>query len=71
MRAAHSTTTQIERLADVVARVAQLAADHPEIAELDLNPIVVADDGCWVVDATLTLRRSDRTDRGPRRLEDR
>ena len=53
-----------EQLAGLVVRVAQLASDHPQIHELDLNPILVNDDGCWVVDATLTLRQSDRTDRG-------
>jgi ATP-grasp domain len=58
---------EIERLADVVTRVSQLASDHHEIAELDLNPIVIAGDP-WVVDVELKLRR---TDRGPipRRLE--
>ncbi len=50
---------EIERLADVVARVSQLASDHPEIAELDLNPVVIAGDP-WVVDARLLLRHSDR-----------
>jgi acyl-CoA synthetase (NDP forming)/RimJ/RimL family protein N-acetyltransferase len=59
-----------ERLADVVSRVAQLASDHPEIAELDLNPVVVnRDEGCWVVDATLVLRRPDRAEPAVRRLE--
>ena len=53
-----------EQLAGLVVRVAQLASDHPQIHELDLNPILVNDDGCWVVDATLTLRQSDRADRG-------
>jgi hypothetical protein len=57
---------EIEKLADVVSRVSQLAADHHEIAELDLNPIVIAGDP-WVVDATLELRHSDRGPT-PRRL---
>lgn len=57
---------EIEKLADVVARVTQLAADHHEIADLDLNPIVVAGEP-WVVDAALTLRHSDRGP-VPRRL---
>jgi acyl-CoA synthetase (NDP forming)/RimJ/RimL family protein N-acetyltransferase len=58
---------EIERLADLVARVTLLSADHHEIAELDLNPVVVAGD-CWVVDAKLTLRRTDGGP-APRRLE--
>jgi acyl-CoA synthetase (NDP forming) len=58
---------EIERLADLVARVTQLAADHHEIAELDLNPVIVAGD-CWVVDAKLTLSHPERGPT-PRRLE--
>jgi acyl-CoA synthetase (NDP forming) len=60
-----------ERLVDVVVRIAQLASDHPEIAELDVNPVIVSDEGACVVDATLTLRALDRTARMPRRLEER
>jgi acyl-CoA synthetase (NDP forming)/RimJ/RimL family protein N-acetyltransferase len=57
---------EITRLAGLVARVTQLAVEHHEIADLDLNPVVVAGD-CWVVDAKLTLRHSDRGPT-PRRL---
>jgi acyl-CoA synthetase (NDP forming)/RimJ/RimL family protein N-acetyltransferase len=59
---------EIERLAELVARVTQLATDHHEIAELDLNPVVVAGD-CWVVDARLALRHPERAGPVPRRLE--
>jgi acetyl coenzyme A synthetase (ADP forming)-like protein len=38
-------------LADVVLRVARLADDLPEVAELDLNPAIARPDGCVVVDA--------------------
>jgi hypothetical protein len=48
----------LDQVADVITRVAQLASDHPEIAELDLNPVIVGDDGrCHVVDASILLRR--------------
>jgi acyl-CoA synthetase (NDP forming)/RimJ/RimL family protein N-acetyltransferase len=53
------TPAEVARLADVVARVAQLAVHHHQIAELDLNPIVMAGD-CWVVDAKLTLQHIER-----------
>jgi acyl-CoA synthetase (NDP forming)/GNAT superfamily N-acetyltransferase len=70
-RAAHALSTDLQdRLADLVVRVARLAADHHEIAELDLNPVIVEETGCWVVDARLVLRRPDRTG-AIRRLEDR
>jgi hypothetical protein len=54
-------------LAGLVARVTQLAVDNHEIAELDLNPVVVAGD-CWVVDARLSLRHPERAGPVPRRL---
>ena len=40
-----------QALADVVLRVARLADDLPEVAELDLNPVIARPDGCVVVDA--------------------
>ena len=40
------------QVGDIMARVAQLASDHAEVAELDLNPVVVSTDGCCVVDAS-------------------
>lgn len=42
-------------VADVVARVAALADDLPEIAELDLNPLICNADGLSVVDARIRL----------------
>ena len=32
-------------LIDAIVRIGQLAADHPEIAELDVNPLLVLPDG--------------------------
>ncbi len=59
----------LEIVANVVSRIAQLASDHPEIAELDLNPVIVGDDGCRVVDASITLRTPERPEPAVRRLE--
>jgi acyl-CoA synthetase (NDP forming)/RimJ/RimL family protein N-acetyltransferase len=60
----------LDRVADVITRVAQLASDHAEIAELDLNPVIVGDDGsCHVVDAAILLRRPARPERSMRRLD--
>jgi acetyl coenzyme A synthetase (ADP forming)-like protein len=38
---------------DVIVRLAQLAFDHPAIAEIEINPLMVmeADGGTWAVDA--------------------
>lgn len=60
----------LDRVADVITRIAQLTSDHPEIAELDLNPVIVAEDGaCQVVDASILLRRPRRPERSMRRLD--
>jgi acyl-CoA synthetase (NDP forming) len=56
-------------VAETVSRVAQLASDHPEIAELDLNPVIVAEEGCQVTDAAVMLRPPPRPDPAVRRLE--
>jgi acyl-CoA synthetase (NDP forming) len=45
-------------LADLVRRLAQLASDFHEIAELDLNPIVAKPDGCLAVDARIRVAES-------------
>ena len=58
-----------DQLADLVARIAQLASDHPTIAELDLNPVVVSDSGCVVVDGDLLLATPSRPEPAVRRLE--
>ncbi len=44
-------------VADVVTRVAALADDLPEIAELDLNPLICNESGLSVVDARIRLAR--------------
>ena len=45
-------------LTDVLHRLARLAEDHPEVAELDLNPVIAGPDGCVAVDARVRLQRS-------------
>ncbi|MFA1541800.1 bifunctional acetate--CoA ligase family protein/GNAT family N-acetyltransferase [Actinomadura monticuli] len=45
----------VDRLREVLLRLSRLAADHPEITELDLNPTIVRPDGVVVVDARVRL----------------
>ncbi len=59
----------VEHLTETLTRIAQLASDHPELRELDLNPVIVGDDGCNVVDATIRLEEPDRPEHAVRRLE--
>ena len=45
----------IGALQDVLVRIAALAAAHPEIAELDCNPVLVGPEGATVVDARVRI----------------
>ena len=45
----------IDSVRDLVLRVGALAATHPAVAELDLNPVIATADGALVVDARVRL----------------
>jgi acetyl coenzyme A synthetase (ADP forming)-like protein len=45
-------------LTDLLGRLARLADDNPEVAELDLNPVIGLPDGCLAVDARVRLERA-------------
>jgi len=47
----------IASLKEALARVAQIAIDFPQIAELEMNPVIVGDEGegCVAVDALISL----------------
>jgi acetyltransferase len=46
----------LEQLTEMILRLAQLVIDFPQIAELDLNPVVVKDGHPQAVDARILLR---------------
>ena len=48
----------LDALREILLRVSRLAADVPEIAELDLNPVIALapGHGCRVVDARVKVR---------------
>jgi acetyl coenzyme A synthetase (ADP forming)-like protein len=54
-RGAPAADTQA--LADLLHRLSLLGEDLPEVAELDLNPIIAGPDGCVVVDARIRVSR--------------
>jgi acyl-CoA synthetase (NDP forming) len=58
-----------EALVDAIVSVAQLASDHPEISEIDLNPVIVSESGAVVTDAEFTLVRHIPEDGPLRRLD--
>ncbi|WP_457558881.1 acetate--CoA ligase family protein [Candidatus Harpocratesius sp.] len=46
----------LEAIKDALKKLAQLAYDHPEIAEMDLNPLFTYEDGILAVDARIILK---------------
>ena len=55
-------------LADIVVRVGLLAEDLPEVAQLELYPVVVARSGAAVVGARVDLARAPNRTDGARRV---
>ncbi|MBX3499083.1 MAG: bifunctional acetate--CoA ligase family protein/GNAT family N-acetyltransferase [Alphaproteobacteria bacterium] len=48
----------IGALADVLVRLAELAADHAEIVELDINPLLADAQGALALDARIRIERA-------------
>jgi acetyl coenzyme A synthetase (ADP forming)-like protein len=46
---------ELSAVVDLLLRVSQLAEDFPELAELDLNPVIAGPDGCVIVDARVRI----------------
>jgi len=46
----------LDALAGVLVRVGDLLLSHPEIGEIDLNPVVASADGCVALDARIIIR---------------
>jgi len=53
-------------IALTVVKLAQLAADLPELRELDLNPLLANEDGVIAVDVRIAIAPVDRSGRGAR-----
>jgi acyl-CoA synthetase (NDP forming) len=54
-----STPADVPTLEYLLLRVAQLATDIPEIAELDLNPVIVSSRGAVAVDVKIRVAPAD------------
>lgn len=63
-----SPPADVPALEDLVLRVGQLAANIPELAELDLNPVLVSPDGAIAVDVKIRLAPATAPDPHLRRL---
>jgi acyl-CoA synthetase (NDP forming) len=57
-----------DQLVEAIMRVSQLVFDHPEIVEIDINPLIVSHTGGRVTDARIGIHRSSRVDEPLRRL---
>jgi acyl-CoA synthetase (NDP forming)/RimJ/RimL family protein N-acetyltransferase len=58
----------VAALADILLRISRLADEVPEIAELDLNPVIAQNDGAHPVDARIRLVPAEPQDPFLRRL---
>ncbi|MEW5735079.1 MAG: acetate--CoA ligase family protein [Thermodesulfobacteriota bacterium] len=49
----------LEAIKDCILRVSQLVSEHPEIAEMDINPLIVHEEGkgCTVADSRIILSK--------------
>lgn len=56
-----SPLCDIASIKDCLLRLSQLVSDHPEIAELDINPLIVYPEGqgCVVADSRILLRKPE------------
>jgi acyl-CoA synthetase (NDP forming) len=50
-----SPAANVEALEELLLRVGRMAAEIPEIVELDLNPVIVSQEGAVAVDAKLRV----------------
>jgi len=46
----------LDALAACACTVARIAGEHPEIQEIDLNPVIAYEQGCLIVDAKILVR---------------
>ena len=53
----------IDAIKDCILRLSQMLTNHPEIAELDINPLIVYPEGqgCIVADSRILLRKPEDT----------
>ncbi len=50
----------MEQLEEMIIRLSQLLIDFPEIAELDMNPVLIKDGNCVAVDARILVSPHDK-----------
>jgi len=63
-----SAAVDLDSLADLLLRVSRLADEIPEVAELDLNPVIARADAAWPVDVRIRVVPAEPQDPFLRRL---
>ena len=63
-----SPAVSTDALEDVLLRISRLADDLPEVAELDLNPVIARPEGCLAADARIRIMPAEPRDPFLRRL---
>ena len=58
MGARGNLPADIDHLAEIIVKLSELALDNPEINELDINPLIILEQGkgCYVADAKIVLK---------------
>jgi succinyl-CoA synthetase beta subunit len=59
----------IDSVAEVIVRLGQLADEHPEIASIDVNPLMVSNDASWLTDVHVRIARRDAVVSPLRRID--
>ncbi len=49
-----------EALARTLVAIGRLAVDHPQVAEIDVNPLILGEDGAVAVDALIVIEPGAR-----------
>lgn len=48
-------SVNFEKLSEIITKISKLSIEHPEIKEIDLNPVMVRPDGADIVDARIMI----------------
>ena len=52
---AQKTFSHVEALVNILEKVSDLVVHHPDISQLDFNPVIVYPQGAMIVDARIIL----------------
>ena len=47
---------ELDKIIDLILKLQDLVTSNPEISEVDMNPVIINDDGIWAVDGKVVLK---------------